>query len=106
MADCDDVLRDLFVYLDGELSIETRAQISAHLEGCPDCYEVLDFHAELRQVIAHRCREDLPPGLVARVRSCFGDGAVGGGGGAGSATSFGAPASFRLPEPPGGPLRL
>ena len=73
MADCDDVLHDLFTYLDRELTVQMRDQIKSHLTDCPECYEAIDFHAELRQVIAKRCRDEMPPGLADRIRSCFGD---------------------------------
>ena len=34
---------------------------------------MFDFHAELRIVIAKKCRQDaLPPGLLARIEECFG----------------------------------
>jgi hypothetical protein len=34
---------------------------------------VYDFHAELRIIIAKKCRQDaLPPGLLARIEECFG----------------------------------
>ncbi len=72
MPDCNDVVRELFAYLDGEVTLNVRTEIAAHLEGCPECYEALDFHAELRNVIARRCQDELPPGLADRIRNCFG----------------------------------
>jgi mycothiol system anti-sigma-R factor len=73
MADCEDTLRELYTYLDNELLPGTRKAIDAHLHGCMDCLQAFDFHAELRMVIAKKCREqDVPPGLMERVRNCFG----------------------------------
>jgi mycothiol system anti-sigma-R factor len=72
MADCNDTLRELDTFLDGELTAGAKSAISAHLEGCPDCLEAFDFQAELKMVIAERCRRDeLPPGLLARIERCF-----------------------------------
>lgn len=75
MGDCNETLRELEAFLDRELSDDTRAAITAHLEGCPDCHQAFDFHAELKVIVAAKCRTDaMPPGLLDRIRSCFGDG--------------------------------
>ncbi|MCU1358767.1 MAG: rsrA, partial [Ilumatobacteraceae bacterium] len=50
MADCNETLRELDAFLDHELTAETHVAIRAHLEGCPDCLQTFDFHAELRTV--------------------------------------------------------
>ncbi len=71
MADCNDTLRELETFLDGELTERARITIRAHLEGCPDCLQAFDFQAELKAVIAERCRDDLPPGLLERIERCF-----------------------------------
>jgi anti-sigma factor (TIGR02949 family) len=74
MGDCNETLRELEQFLDDELSGDAHDAIHAHLEGCTDCLEAFDFHAELRQLIAVKCRNDeLPPGLLARIERCFGD---------------------------------
>lgn len=72
MSDCNETLRELETFLDRELSAETSSAITAHLNGCPDCLQAFDFHAELRQVIAAKCRNDeMPPGLLAKIERCF-----------------------------------
>ena len=83
MGNCDETIRELEAFLDSELSEEGHNSIHAHLEGCPDCLQAFDFHAELRMVIAAKCRNDeLPPGLLSRIERCFnedfdGDGQIG-----------------------------
>jgi anti-sigma factor (TIGR02949 family) len=83
MTDCNETLRELETFLDGELDAEELAEIRHHLEGCPDCLEAFDFHAELKAVIARKCRSDpMPPGLMSRIERCFqtdidGDGRIG-----------------------------
>ncbi len=72
MADCDQVLRELYGFLDGELTPEAKSAIGHHLDGCLDCLQVYDFHAELRTVVAHKCQEQVPPGLLDRIQACFG----------------------------------
>lgn len=75
MADCNETLRELDAFLDDELSNETHVAIHAHLSGCPDCLQAFDFHAELKMVIAHKCRNDeMPPGLMDKIANCFGPG--------------------------------
>ncbi len=73
MADCEETLRELYSYLDHELQPDGRHAIEAHLSGCMDCLQAFDFQAELRTVIAKKCREqEVPPGLLEKVRNCFG----------------------------------
>lgn len=72
MTDCNETLRELEGFLDGELSEGERGVIRAHLDGCPDCLQAFDFQAELKAMIARRCRNDeLPPGLLERIVQCF-----------------------------------
>ncbi len=74
MSDCNDTLRELELFLDSELSDDARTAIQSHLQGCTHCLETFDFHAELKTVIAAKCRNDeLPPGLLSRIEQCFGD---------------------------------
>ena len=67
MDDCEEILRDLYPYLDGELSESARAEIQGHLDDCLDCLHVYDFQAELRIVIAKKCHEQVPEALRLRV---------------------------------------
>ena len=47
-----------------------KETIHAHLDGCPDCLQAFDFHAELKTVIATKCRNDeMPPGLLQQDRA-------------------------------------
>ena len=69
--DCDDALHTMYHFLDGELTEETRAQIQAHLEACPPCFEGFDFEAELRIVIAKKCCEQVPDELKARIAAAI-----------------------------------
>lgn len=61
--DCKESLEELYQFLDGELTEERRAHIREHLEACPPCFEAFDFEAELKQVVANRCRESVPESL-------------------------------------------
>lgn len=73
-ADCLETLRELQTFLDHELSADTVTHIRAHLDGCVDCQQAYEFHAELRLVVRSKCLSDeLPDGLATRLRSCLGD---------------------------------
>ena len=64
---CSDVVRDLYLFLDGEITEERRVTIAAHLEECSPCFEAFDFEAELRIVVAARSRAELPEEVRQRV---------------------------------------
>jgi mycothiol system anti-sigma-R factor len=65
---CADAVHRMYEYLDGELTPEVLTEMKAHLEACLNCFEAFDFEAELRQVIATRCRESVPESLVIRIQ--------------------------------------
>ncbi len=67
VGNCDDALRDLYVYLDGEITDERRALISRHIDDCSPCLEAFDFEHELRDLVARTCRSDAPDSLKDRV---------------------------------------
>jgi mycothiol system anti-sigma-R factor len=71
-GDCVEAVHLLYHYLDGELTTERRVLIRQHLDDCPPCGQAFDFEAELRVVIAQKCREQVPPELVERVRKSLG----------------------------------
>ena len=83
MADCNETIRELDAYLDGELTDELRGHIHTPLTDCMDCLQAFDFHAELKAAIRRKCSNDeVPPGLLAKIESCFdtdfdGDGVIG-----------------------------
>ena len=70
--DCGDSITRLYHFLDGELTEERRAAISRHLDECGPCLSAFDFEAELRIVIAHKCREQVPDHLRVRVARALG----------------------------------
>jgi anti-sigma factor (TIGR02949 family) len=81
--DCTETLRELDLFLDGELDPHQYDAIRHHLDGCMDCLGAFDFHAELKIVIAEKCNNDeMPPDLLSKIEQCFGtdfdgDGEVG-----------------------------
>ena len=71
VVDCAESVRELYTFLDGELTVERRTAIRDHLEDCPDCYAGFDFEVELRQVVSASCHEDVPPALRTRVAAAL-----------------------------------
>jgi len=67
MGDCDDAVHRLYHFLDGELDDSKRQHIQQHLDECLPCLEAFDFEAELRTVIAQKCREQVPDRLRDRI---------------------------------------
>jgi mycothiol system anti-sigma-R factor len=66
-VDCDEAVHQLYHYLDGELTDERRLEIAVHLDACSSCADAAGFEAELRAVIANRCRDRVPDSLLARI---------------------------------------
>jgi anti-sigma factor (TIGR02949 family) len=72
MADCDETIRELDAFLDGELPDAVREHIDAHLGGCLDCLQAAEFQTELRAAVRRKCSTDeMPPTLLARLRVCL-----------------------------------
>jgi mycothiol system anti-sigma-R factor len=66
-VNCDEAVHQLYHYLDGELTDERRGQIADHLNFCGPCGGAAEFEAELRQVIANRCKDHVPETLIQRI---------------------------------------
>lgn len=72
MADnCNDTLKELYQFLDGDLTEEGRDQIRHHLDDCSPCLAAYDFEAELRMVIQRRCCDEVPDSLRQRIASAI-----------------------------------
>ena len=65
--DCEDTIHRLYHFLDGELTDDRRRDIRHHLDECHPCLKAFDFEAELRQVIASKCKDHVPESLRQRI---------------------------------------
>jgi len=65
--DCDEAIVRIYQYLDGELTVWRRRAITRHLDECPPCAQGFDFEMELRQLVASKCRDEVPPDLKRRI---------------------------------------
>jgi mycothiol system anti-sigma-R factor len=66
-VNCGSAIDELYHYLDGELTDERRRQITEHLDYCAPCAGAAGFEAELRLVIADRCKDRVPDTLRVRI---------------------------------------
>ena len=64
---CQEALATLYTFLDGELTAERRDTIRHHLDECAPCFEAFGFEAELKALIARKCRDEVPAPLRRRV---------------------------------------
>ena len=72
-VDCTEAVHELYHYLDGELTEERREVIRIHLDFCGPCGGAAEFEAELRRVIANRCKDRVPDSLIRRVADAIDD---------------------------------
>jgi len=70
--DCDQAIRRVYEYLDGELTMWRRKGIARHLDECPPCAQGYTFEVELRRAIASKCRDEVPSDLRRRIAEAIG----------------------------------
>jgi mycothiol system anti-sigma-R factor len=69
---CRQVLRELQLFLDGEGAEELQRTMERHLGDCPPCLDRAEFQREVRALIAAKCTDHAPPGLIERVQARLG----------------------------------
>ena len=65
---CDEALRLLAVFLDGELHGVSHAAVEHHLEVCRACYSRAEFERRLKTEVGRLRREEVSADFEARVR--------------------------------------
>jgi mycothiol system anti-sigma-R factor len=72
--DCQQVLREIELYLDGELDGSMHLEVHEHLVRCGPCMDHSEFKRHLKELLKAKCGcGDVPPELMARVRAMLGD---------------------------------
>ena len=67
--ECEQVLQQIELYLDGELVGAARIEIERHLGGCDPCSGHSEFQQRLKEVLRVKCGcRDVPSDLVERIR--------------------------------------
>jgi anti-sigma factor RsiW len=67
MISCADAVRQLWEYVEKELSPANRHRVEEHLALCRRCCGELEFAEELRGFMANRPEVELPPAVLARL---------------------------------------
>ena len=66
--ECEQALRDIERFLDGEIAPPQDVKLGAHLHECSPCMERADFKRQMKDLIASRCGcDDVPASLRERV---------------------------------------
>lgn len=66
---CEEALRFLAAYLDGELDKRDHADVELHVQRCRSCWSRAEFERLLIERIATLGDEEVPPTLSDRVES-------------------------------------
>ena len=59
--DCNDVIDEIYTYMDDETDDVTRGRIRQHLEACAPCLRQYGLEQDVRQLIARCCGGDTAP---------------------------------------------
>ena len=69
-TDCEHVLRQIELYLDGELVGVERVEIERHLGECSPCSDHTSFQRHLKEMLRAKCGcDEVPLALLERIRS-------------------------------------
>ncbi len=71
-SSCDEVLREVATYLDGELTDAEAGKVVEHLGDCPPCKDRADLEACVKDLLRSRCADSAPPALIARLEAFIG----------------------------------
>ncbi|HXG43538.1 MAG TPA: zf-HC2 domain-containing protein [Gemmatimonadales bacterium] len=66
---CEEALRHLAAFLDGELPLEQQGEVDAHLRRCLSCYSRAEFERRLKARLAALGSANPGPGLEQRIRA-------------------------------------
>lgn len=66
---CQEVLNEIYLILDGEMSPERCDELQVHLERCTECYGRHATERLFKELVRTKCGcEPAPPRLVERIR--------------------------------------
>jgi mycothiol system anti-sigma-R factor len=73
MTDCEQVLREIELYLDRELDASHCRSIEQHLADCGPCLQRKEFKVTLRALVARKCGPGpAPDALIERIKGLLG----------------------------------
>ena len=68
---CEDVLRELVNYTEGDLTPDLLARIERHLKNCAHCTAVYDGTRNVVRLLGDQAAFELPEGFSQRLREKF-----------------------------------
>ena len=69
-VDCVEVIRQVYLYLDGEIDDAARTEVREHLDECGPCLRQFGIEQEVKALVARCCGSDAAPdGLKDRLRA-------------------------------------
>jgi mycothiol system anti-sigma-R factor len=60
-TDCGEVLAEVFLYLDSEMTTDRRDTIRRHLDECSPCLRKFGIEREVKELVARSCGGDHAP---------------------------------------------
>jgi mycothiol system anti-sigma-R factor len=72
--DCERALREIEIYVDGELDAAEAEMLRAHLVDCPPCGTRAEFQRRLKALLAAKCASEMPSSLQVRLRAVLVEG--------------------------------
>lgn len=67
-SECDQVLADVWLFLDNELDLNARAAVRQHLDDCSPCLQQAGLEEKLKRLVYRGCQgEQAPPELRERL---------------------------------------
>jgi mycothiol system anti-sigma-R factor len=71
-TNCEETLREIQRFLDGELEVDLTAAINRHIADCHPCGERAEFQRHLKALVAAKCgTETVPPALLDRITAAI-----------------------------------
>ena len=64
--DCDEVLADVYLYLDDETDQNVRDRMKVHLHECAPCLRQFGLEQDMKSLVARTCGGDRAPARTAR----------------------------------------
>jgi mycothiol system anti-sigma-R factor len=60
-VDCEDVIKDVFLFIDDETDAEVVLRIRQHLDGCAPCLRQFGLEQDVKSLVARCCGGDRAP---------------------------------------------
>jgi mycothiol system anti-sigma-R factor len=65
---CEEVLKEIEQYLDGELDSDRGSNLATHLGTCSPCLDRAEFQRKLKEIVRSKCRSETPEHVIVRIR--------------------------------------